>query len=68
MHVRHPNRKRIWHNSFSQGIGIHAITLEKMHTLAPTHALLSESFPMRDYARLAENLKTQGATFSGGTR
>lgn len=50
---------------FSKAIGVHAITLEKMHTLGLTEALLAEGFPMRGY-RIYENGRcTMAASFRG---
>lgn len=50
---------------FSKAIGVHAITLERMHTLGLTESLLADGFPMRGY-RIYENGRcTMAASFRG---
>lgn len=50
---------------FSKAVGIHAITLEKMHTLGLTDALIADGFPMRDYAVYEDGACTMSTSFRG---
>lgn len=50
---------------YSKAIGVHAITLENMHTLGLTDGLLAEGFPMRDYAIYENKRRTMATSFRG---
>lgn len=50
---------------FSKAVGIHAITLEKLHTLGLTDALIDDGFPMRDYSVFEDGHRTMSTSFRG---